>query len=509
MKIVIVGGGSSGWMTAAAIAYKHPTIDLTLIESEELGTIGVGESTLGHINRFFHLLDLKDTDWMAECDATYKVSIKFEDFWKKGEAFQYPFGKITTPCGKEAQDFFVSRAMFPDELKTTDFAKIFSLNTHLADSNTIPPDNIPNQGFYKDHMAYHMDAIKLAKYLKNRYCQNITHILDTVENVDTDYIGVCGLDLKQGDRIEGDLYIDCSGFASILLDKALKVKHHSFPYLLTDSAVAARIPRKDKTNINNYTNCKGLSSGWVWDIPLWNRSGKGYVYSSKFQTSEDAEAEFRKETEWDGEINHIKFRQGYHEKAWYKNVVGIGLSYAFIEPLESSGLMTTHENIIELCGVLKRAKGNITSIDKHMYNTVVGNLTQKFSGFVALHYGLSRRNDTPFWKYVTQEIEYDVEDVSIVREDNTTRELSYMYGNQYYNAEHDGLLYIAAGTDFNIINSEQIYWLNHQGHYTDDTQRSTIKNLKEIISNRKDMVKTLPSHFKYLCTEIYRAKRDD
>ncbi len=115
----------------------------------------------------------------------------------------------------------------------------------------------------------------------------------------------------------------------------------------------------------------------MWDIPLWNRSGKGYVYSSKFQTSEDAEAEFRKETEWDGEINHIKFRQGYHEKAWYKNVVGIGLSYAFIEPLESSGLMTTHENIIELCGVLKRAKGNITSIDKHMYNTVVGNFNTK------------------------------------------------------------------------------------------------------------------------------------
>lgn len=505
MKITIVGGGSSGWMSAAAIAYKHPSIDLTLIESSELGTIGVGESTLGHINRFFHLLDLKDSDWMSECDATYKVSIQFEDFYKKGEIFQYPFGKTSTPGGgKTVQDFFDCRALFPDEIKPSDFAKIFTLNSHLSDANKIPLGDIPEQGFCKDHLAYHMDATKFANYLKNRYCKNITHIVDTVESVDTDSNGVCGLHLKQGRKVESDIYIDCSGFASVLLEKALKVKHHTFPSLTTDSAVVARIPHKDndKTKIKNHTNCKGLSSGWMWETPLWQRSGRGYVYSSKFQTSEEAEDEFRTELDWDGEVTHLQFKSGYHEKAWHKNVVGIGLSYAFVEPLESTGLMTTHENIIEFCDVLKRAKGNITSVDRQMYNTVVGNVTLGFSGFVALHYGLSRRNDTPFWKHVTQEIEYDLQDDNNVCERNTTRELSYMYSNKYYNAEFDGLVYIAAGSDFNSISSEYIEWKDRSG--SGDIPLHILRDLKEIILNRSMLVETMPSHYDYLSTKIYK-----
>jgi len=324
-NIVIVGGGSSGWMTAAALAYKCPDIKLTLIESKRIGNVGVGESTLGHINRFMRLLDLKDEEWMKECSATYKTSIQFTDFREKGYTFQYPFGGMKAHEVTRMPDFFTVQANSPGELDDRDFARSHSINALMAEDNKMWGDKIDEFGYDPDKdIAYHMDADAFGQYLKNRYCNKVRHIVDDVVSHQKDDEGnLLYLITEDGVILNADLFIDCTGFAALLIEKVMGVEFEKFKTLPNDSAVAARIPYKneeDKINrMTCVTDCKALSSGWLWDIPLWSRIGTGYVYSSDFLTKEEAEAEFREEVNWDGDVRHIKFRHGKHKKAWHKN----------------------------------------------------------------------------------------------------------------------------------------------------------------------------------------------
>jgi len=178
-NIVIVGGGSAGWMTAAAIAYKLPNINLTLIESPKIGNVGVGESTLGHINNYMNLLDLKDEEWMKECSATYKTSIQFTDFKEKGYTFQYPFGNFKA-YKEKLDDFFEVQNIHP-EITDLDFARSHSINALMAEHNKMWGDRIDECGFDPNmDVAYHMDADAFGQYLKNRYCQKVRHIQDEV-----------------------------------------------------------------------------------------------------------------------------------------------------------------------------------------------------------------------------------------------------------------------------------------------------------------------------------------
>ena len=467
-NIVIVGGGSAGWMTAAAIAYKLPNINLTLIESPKIGNVGVGESTLGHINNYMNLLDLKDEEWMKECSATYKTSIQFTDFKEKGYTFQYPFGNFKA-YKEKLDDFFEVQNIHP-EITDLDFARSHSINALMAEHNKMWGDRIDECGFDPNmDVAYHMDADAFGQYLKNRYCQKVRHIQDEVIRFQKDDDGnIERITTKDDIVLSADLFIDCTGFASLLIEKTIGVKFEKFKTLLNDSAVVARIPYKNEEDKRNkmscVTDCKALSSGWIWDIPLWSRLGTGYVYSSQFQTSVSAEEEFRQETGWDGEVKHIKFRHGKHEKAWHKNVVAIGLSYGFIEPLESTGLLTTHENIMCLIHHLTMRNGYINQFSKDAFNRTADFSIQDLSDFVAIHYGMSMREDTPYWKHVTNNIEYN--------------ETEY----------HEGLVYIATG-------------MGIKQHV-----KSAIveQNITEHIKDLEHLVEQMPSHYEYLKSEIYK-----
>ena len=415
-NIVIVGGGSSGWMTAAALAYQCPDIQLTLVESPKIGNVGVGESTLGQINRYMRMLDLKDQEWMKECSATYKTSIQFTDFKEIGHRFQYPFGFLKAYESNEKlrnmQDFFYVAMKYPKELPVDSFDKVHSLNTHMATHNKMWDEAIPEVGYDpEDDTAYHIDADAFGQYLKKRFCSKVRHIQDEVVGHQKDNDGNLEyITLEKGRVLRADLFIDCSGFKSLLIENTMMIPFEKFSILPNDSAVAARIPYKDEEDKRNkmscVTDCKALSSGWLWDIPLWSRLGTGYVYSSEFQTKESAEEEFRQETGWDGDVRHIKFRHGKHKKAWEKNVVAIGLAYGFIEPLESTGLLTTHENIMKLIHMLKARNNRINGYDIKTFNTFCDNSITSMSEFVAAHYGYSLRDDTPYWRHVTTEIDY-------------------------------------------------------------------------------------------------------
>ena len=467
-NIVIVGGGSAGWMSAAALAYKCPDINLTLVESPKIGNVGVGESTLGHINNYMNLLDLKDEEWMKECSATYKTSIQFTDFKEKGYTFQYPFGNFKA-YKEELDDFFEVQNMHP-EITDLDFARSHSINALMAEHNKMWGDRIDECGYDPNiDVAYHMDADAFGQYLKNRYCSKVRHIQEEVVRFQKDNNGnIETLTTENNIVLSADLFIDCTGFASLLIEKTMGVEFEKFKTLPNDSAVVARIPYKDeldkKKRMTCVTDCKALSAGWLWDIPLWSRLGTGYVYSSQFQTSVSAEEEFRQETGWDGEVKHIKFRHGKHEKAWYKNVVAIGLSYGFIEPLESTGLLTTHENIMCLIHHLTMRNGYINQFSKDAFNKTADFSIQDLSDFVAVHYGMSTREDTPYWKYVTNNIKYN--------------ETHY----------HEGMAYIATGMGIKKSISPTI----------------VEQNITEHIKDLEYLVEQMPSHYDYLSSEIYK-----
>lgn len=467
-SIVIVGGGSAGWMTAAALAYKLPDIKLTLIESPNIPNVGVGESTLGHINNYMNLLDLKDEEWMKECSATYKTSIQFTDFKEKGYTFQYPFGGFKA-YKEKLGDFFEVQKQHP-EISDLDFARSHSVNALMAEHNKMWKDKIPNYGYDpKYDVAYHMDADLFGLYLKKRYCNKVRHVEDTIVSHQKSESGVLKvISTESGLSFTADLFIDCTGFASVLIEKIMGVEFEKFKTLPNDSAVVARIPYKNeldkKKRMTCVTDCKALSAGWLWDIPLWSRLGTGYVYSAYFLSKKEAEAEFRKEVNWDGDVRHLKFRHGKHIKAWEKNVVAIGLSYGFIEPLESTGLLTTHENIMCLVHHLTMRDGYINQLSKDAFNKTADFSIQDLSDFVAIHYAMSTREDTPYWKHVTNNIKYN--------------ETHY----------HEGITYIATG----------------MGIKTPITPTIVEQNITKHIKDLEYLVEQMPSHYDYLKSEIYK-----
>lgn len=433
-KVVIVGGGSSGWMTAAAFCKSFPEMEITLIESKNIKTIGVGESTLFGIKQYLSLLDIEDKDWMPECDATYKVSISFTDFREKNSRFEYPFGPgafvsgDNTPLGLDTWP--ILRQLNPELNPLERFAEFYNPVTYLANSNKMTYNEdyaIPLFGFKSD-TAYHFDSTKFGIYLRDKICKpnGVNHVLDEVkeikqkENGDIDYIVS-----ESGIVLSGDLFIDCTGFKSLLLEQTMESKFISYAdTLLNDSALATKLNYDNiEEELKNSTNCTAIENGWVWNIPLWNRIGSGYVYSSKFVDRDQAEVEFRnhlsaigKPIPEDSELLDIEIKHGRHEDAWVGNVLAIGLSYGFIEPLESTGLFTTHENIYKFVRILKRRNGFYSELDKTMFNKNMKEMMDGFREFLEVHYALSMREDTEYWKYVTSlkyENNHDIEQLQI------------------------------------------------------------------------------------------------
>ena len=388
MKILIVGGGSAGWMTAATLESQFPNYKISLIESKNISTVGVGESTIAQITDWMRLLKIEDKDFIKHVDGSYKLSIKFTDFYKKGEAFHYPFGEPATGGTRSGTNDWWFKKMLHPKTPHSDYANcIYPLQMAYVNQNKFDINEVQR--------AYHFDATKFGLWLKNNYCKKIKHILDDVVSIEQDENGITSLNNKY----KADLYIDCTGFKSLLLDKTLKEPFESYSDMLpNDSAWATRIQYKDKEKeLVPYTNCTAIENGWVWNIPLWSRIGTGYVYSSKFVDDETALKQFKNHLgQEDLEFKKIKMRVGIHNRLWVKNVVAIGLSAGFIEPLESNGLYTVHEFLTKL--VLNLQRDKISQWDKDNFNFQCKHMFKEFSEFVGLHYALSHRDDTEYWK---------------------------------------------------------------------------------------------------------------
>jgi tryptophan halogenase len=469
-RIVIVGGGTSGWMTAATFIKFFPQKHITVIESEDVPTIGVGESTTGILRNWLKAMDIKDEDFMKECDAIYKLSIKFTDFASKdSDGFHYPLGTaFTENTGWGLWDWHLMKYKYP-ETDNQDFVRSYFPAASLFEQNKISENKdgkFDNFDLNLDS-AYHIDAIKFGKWMREKYCKpkGVRHIVATVNKINTNEDGIKDLELSNGNTIDADLFIDCTGFKSLLLGGAMEEPFESLDHIMfNDKAWVTPLEYKDKDiEMRPYTECFGLSSGWSWFTPIYSRVGTGYVYSNKFISDEDALEEFKQFLMSDKlpiprtreEVDSFKYRQvpmrtGKYSRLWVKNVLAIGLSGGFIEPLEGNAIYSVHEFLVRLLRILELPKVN--QFDKDMFNSTARFLFKNFSEFVGLHYSLSHRDDTPYWKAVTNNtysqtmIDYSPDRTHGY---NTFQDI-YMHGLEYTSL-NAGINYVSTGMGYLLV----------------------------------------------------------
>ena len=419
-NITIVGGGSAGWMTAAFLIKLFPEKEIRLVESPDIPILGVGESTLGGINEFMYFLGIEEKDFMPETDASYKLSIKFTDFYEKDAgSFHYPFGlPYLENSVNGLRDWMFKKALYP-EIPNHDFVRSYFPASALFDNNKYSDNSDGSFDNFEPRfsVAYHFDAVKFGLWLKEKYCipRGVKHILADVVETPVNSEGIEKLVLSNGEELTADLFIDCTGFKSLLLGEALKEPFTSFSDLIPNNrAWATRLPYVDKEReLEGFTNSTAYNNGWVWNIPLWSRLGTGYVYSDKYIAPEEALEEFKQYLKsdkmvvprTDEQINELEFRPiqmriGMHERTFVKNVVAIGLSAGFIEPLESNGLFSVHTFLFSLGQALLRGRVNQWAIDS--YNNHTYNIFRVLGEFISLHYSLSVRQDTQYWRDVTE-----------------------------------------------------------------------------------------------------------
>ena len=491
---MIVGGGSAGWMTATTLLKAKPNCQISLIQSSTIPTIGVGESTIEPIFNWCKYVGIEEKDFLKYTDGIYKLSIKFTDFYKLGEAFHYPFGL------EDVKDNFYS-------INDWWFKKLLYPKTPNSDyADCIFPEQMAyvNSNKYSPHLkhAYHFDAAKFGLWLKENKCQKVNHIIDDIKTVEQDENGIVSLNGKY----KADLYIDCTGFKSLLLGKALKEPFESYEDLLpNNSAWTTRVPYTNKEKqLVPYTNCTAYNNGWIWNIPLWSRIGTGYVYSDKFISDDDALKEFKKYLgREDLEFKKIKMRVGIHKRLWVKNVAAIGLSAGFIEPLESNGLYTVHEFLINLVRNLRRNtcsqwdRDNFTYMCKVDFNT--------FAEFVALHYALSHRSETKYWKANFNK-QWDEKLINLnPRFGGVMRHLAENRSVNYTFSSAGGCHCIAAGMNWSPTDLDLIKYRNPRISY-DNLKLSWLNTITKL-NKKKEKAELLafnqPSFYKYLKKEIY------
>jgi tryptophan halogenase len=428
-RVVVMGGGTSGWMSAAYLErlltrMNVPDASVTLVESEDIGIIGVGEATLNDLKRTLRFLEIDEREFMIRTHATFKNGIKFVN-WREDPAkigrhhYYHPFEAVPKIDGMWLVD--VWSCLKADNEIDLDYGYMTGPSAFISDRLRSPKtaDSKPYEGLLD--YAYHTDTVLFGRYLREvAMARGVKRIVDNVVGVKSDERGfLTALETKEHGAIEGDLFIDCSGFGGYLINKHYGVDFVSFnDALFNDRAVALRVPyRSADAPINPFTTATAMSSGWIWDIPLsdqrvelghqqrWSddsahgRRGTGYVYSSQFISDDDAERELRAYVGAEAEglnARRLNMRIGHNRKFWVKNCVAIGLAGGFIEPLESTGIGLISQGLALLA--FHFPTRDFPEPLAESYNGGMTRLYEHIRDFIVLHYCTTQREDTEFWR---------------------------------------------------------------------------------------------------------------
>lgn len=402
-KVVIVGGGTAGWMTAAALSRHLPkACQVHLIESDQIATVGVGEATIPAIRTFNAGLGIDEQEFMRETNATFKLGIRFQNWGELGEDYYHAFGFYGFPINdvsfhqywmKMQQNSGVAPI---HEYNMPYMASVYDKFEHKQFDN----DSIASRYFY----AFQFDAALYAQYLRKwSEAKGVTRVEGKVTEVsqhpETGYIE--SVTLESGVRIEGDLFIDCSGFRALLMNQTLGIGYQDWSHWLPVNrawAVSTAYENKD-TPIPPYTRARALTGGWQWRIPLQNRTGDGNVFSEQFISEDQALDQLLENIEGKpmNDPRLLRFTTGKRDKIWHKNCVAIGLSAGFLEPLESTSIALIQGAILLL--IRNFPNEDFDSATEHEFNRRMNIKYEESRNFLILHYHLTRRNDTDFWNY--------------------------------------------------------------------------------------------------------------
>ncbi len=406
-SIVIVGGGSAGWIAASYLngalndRGKTPRIDITLIESPNVPRISVGEATVPSIHHVLEVVGINEIDFMKATDATFKQSIKYVNWlYGDGDSYHHPFSRFTPgPIDQSGKRWMESMRDIP-------FMETVSAQTVISDIVRAPKtmDGRPFRTPLK--YAYHFDAQLFADYLQAFSVQRgVNHILANVTNARLNEQGyIQGVNLEDGGFVEGDLFVDCTGFKGLLIGETMKVPWEDFSqWLFCDRAVVAQFDYEEHFPgiIRPYTTATAQSAGWIWDTPTQTRRATGYVYASNFISDEKAEEELLayQGKGADASTRIIRFKTGQRQKVWTKNCIAIGLAGGFIEPLESTGIYLSELGAVLLAEHFPRDHDALQSM-AFRYNRIISNRYYEVLDFINMHYCLTRRKDTEFWRTV-------------------------------------------------------------------------------------------------------------
>ncbi|NRF65567.1 tryptophan 7-halogenase [Aquincola sp. S2] len=399
-KIVIVGGGSAGWMTALILgnALLKSGVEITVLESPTVGIIGVGEGSTPWLRGFFDSLGIAESEWMPPCHATYKCGITF-DGWSTKPGFEHYFHPFASMLDNLTMTQFVHNAHA--RIAGADLPahpNRFFISAHLAERRLAPKPayQFPFDVWY----GYHFDAVLLGEFLHQKAVERgVRYQRGHIVDVQLDEQGdIASVRTQEGESIAADFFVDCTGFAALLIGKALNTPFVSFAEnLFNDAAVAMPTPIGD--TIPPQTVSTAMRHGWKWEIPLTNRYGNGYVYSSSFCSADEAERELRERLgllDSDTPARHLKMRIGRVTKHWNRNCLAVGLSQGFIEPLEATALLFIQRTAMNFVEYVE--KGEMDEAAQAQFNQRINDHFEGTRDYIVTHYKTNTRGDTDYWR---------------------------------------------------------------------------------------------------------------
>lgn len=398
--VVILGGGSAGWITACLLHSEWSARGgrITLVESPEIGIIGVGEGSTPQLKAIFDHLGIAEAAWMAACDATYKLGIRFTG-WSGRPGFESYFHPFPGPTDLHTEPAFIRNCTLARRgFEVPALPDAFFLAARLASQGKVPPA-APSFPFAPSY-GYHFDAYKLGTFLRDwGVPRGIAHLQRKVTGVELAGNGdVAALACEGGERITGDLFVDCSGFRAVIAGEALGGRFLSFAdNLFNDRAVVMPTPRD--APFRPQTESIAMRAGWRWRIPLTTRIGNGYVYSSRHLLNEEAEAELRAAlgvTDQDQPARFIRMKVGRMEHSWQRNCLAAGLAQGFIEPLEATALHIVIATALEFAEAYE--DGGFTPKHRDRFNAQAAARYEGIRDYIVAHYRLNQRSDTAYWR---------------------------------------------------------------------------------------------------------------
>jgi tryptophan halogenase len=400
-QVVILGGGTAGWMTAAALArVLNGKVAVTVVESEEIGTVGVGEATIPSIVRFNELLELDENEFLRETNGTIKLGIEFVDWTSVGDRYMHAFGRLRQDIQVATFEQIWHRMR---QCGQAEDLQAYSVTKSAAYAGKFmrPRLDVPESPLADIAYAFHFDASLYARYLR-RYSEarGVRRVEGKVVHVErepnTGHIQA--LKLASGERVAGDFFVDCSGFRGRLIEEEFHAGYDDWSHWLPcDRALA--VPCVSTRPLLPYTRATARSAGWQWRIGLQNRTGNGYVYCSRFVSDDEAAATLMANLDGEalGEPRPLKFVAGARRRAWEGNCVAIGLSAGFLEPLESTSIYLIQSGIAKLMSFFPTTRTSQPDIDE--YNRLMRREYEHIRDFIVLHYHATQRRDSPLWQY--------------------------------------------------------------------------------------------------------------